>query len=126
MDGEGAGFSREDLDQLATNSKQLTIEQDDKQTTIANDAGQTKNLYTDGKKHKEAGSSGHSTTVKARWEGDRLVAESKLGHSGKLTETYELSPDGKQLYVVARLDNSRLSAPLVIRRVYDRADENAK
>jgi len=34
-------------------------------------------------------------------------------------ETYELSRDGKQLYVISQLENSRLSAPLVIRRVYD-------
>ena len=46
--------------------------------------------------------------------------------SGKLTETYVLSQDGKRLYVTSQLDNSQLSAPLVIRRVYDSAAGNAK
>jgi hypothetical protein len=46
--------------------------------------------------------------------------------SGKLTETYVLGQDGKRLYVTSQLDNSQLSAPLVIRRVYDSAAGNAK
>jgi hypothetical protein len=123
---QGAGPSGEDLDQLAANPKMLRIEQDDKQITITDDTGQIRNLYPDGKKHKETGSSGESTAIKTHWDGDRLVAESKLGHSGKLTETYELSRDGKQLDVVSELDNSHLGAPLVIRRVYDSAAESAK
>jgi hypothetical protein len=124
--GGGAGLSGEDLGQLAANPKMLGVEQDEKQITITDDTGQIRNLYPDGKRHKETGSSGQSTTIKAHWDGDRLVAESKLGHSGNLTETYELSRDGKQLYVISQLDNSRLSAPLVIRRVYDSAAGNAK
>jgi len=117
----GSGLSGEDLDQLAANPKMLRVEQDDKQVTISDDTGKITNLYPDGKKHKEKDSNGESTTIKTHWDGDHLVAESKLGHSGKLTETYELSRDGKQLYVISELDNSRLSAPLVIRRVYDSA-----
>jgi hypothetical protein len=124
--GEGGGPSSEDLDKLAANPKLLRVEQDEKQITITDDNGQTRNLYPDGKKHKETDASGNSTTIKTHWDGDRLVAESKLGHSGKLTETYELSQDGKQLYAISQLDNSRLSAPLVIRRVYDSAAENTK
>ncbi len=114
------GVSQEDLERMAANPKMLRVEQSDKQITITDDSGEVKNLTADGKKHKETDSSGEKTSIKAKWEGDRLVTESKLGHSGKLTETYELSNDGKQLYITSRLDNSSLSAPLVIRRVYDR------
>jgi hypothetical protein len=124
--GQGAGVSSEDLDQLAPNPKMLRVEQDAKQITITDDLGQTRDLYPDGKKHKDTDSRGQSVTVKTRWEGDRLVAERKLGHSGKLTETYELSHDGKQLYAISQLDNSHLKSPLVIRRVYDGTGENTK
>jgi hypothetical protein len=123
---QNAGLSSEDMEQLAANPKALTVEQEEKQVTITDDNGQIRNLYPDGKKHKEKDSSGQSTTIKTRWEGNRLVAESKLGHSGKLTESYELSPDAKQLYVVQQLDNSQLSQPLVIRRVYDSAGGTSK
>ena len=118
---QGAGLSGEDMEQLAADRKILTVEQEEKQVTISDDDGQTTILYPDGKKHKGKDSSGPLTNIKAHWEGNRLVSEGKLGHAGKLTETYELSPDGKELYLVQRLDNSQLSAPLVIRRVYDAA-----
>ena len=123
--GQGTGLSSQDLEQLEQNPKMLNIAQDEKQVTITDDSGNTTNLYPDGKKHKETDSSGQATSIKAHWDGDRLIAESKL-KSGKLTETYVLSRDGKQLYVTSQLDNSQLSAPLVIRRVYDRAAGNAK
>ena len=123
---QGAGLSDADMEQLESNPKMLTVEQDDKQVTITDDSGQAKSLYPDGKKHKEKDSNGQSNTVKTHWEGNRLVAESKLGHSGKLTETYQLSQDGKQLDVIQQLDNSQMSQPLIIRRVYDSAAENTK
>jgi hypothetical protein len=118
--------SHQDLERLAATPKTLRIEQDEKKITITDEAGQIRNLYPDKKKHKETDSSGQETAIKTHWDNGRLIAESKLGHSGKLAETYELSQDGKQLYVISQLDNSRLSSPLVIRRVYDRAAENAK
>ena len=124
--GANAGPSGEELEQLAANPQTLRVDQDEKQVTITDDGGQIKNLYPDGKKHKETGSNGEATAIKAHWDGDRLVAESKLPHAGKLTETYQLSRDGKQLCVVSQLDSSGLSAPLVIRRVYDNAAAEAQ
>jgi hypothetical protein len=123
--GQGTGLSSRDLEQMEQTPKILNITQDEKQVTITDDSGNTTNLYPDGKKHKETDSSGQSTSIKAHWDGNRLIAESKL-KSGKLTETYVLSHDGKQLDVTSELDNSQLSAPLVIRRVYDSAAGNAK
>jgi len=123
---QDSGLSSEDLEPLATSPKRLKVEQGEKVIAITDDRGENRSLYPDGKKHKESDSNGHSVSVKTHWEGDRLVTESKLGHSGKLTETYEPGPEGKQLVVISQLDNSRLSSPLVIRRVYDRASGNAK
>jgi hypothetical protein len=116
---QDSGLNTEDLDTLGTDPKSLTIDQNEKQISVTDDADHTENLYPDGKKHKGDDTSGDKTGIKTRWNGDRLVSESKLGHSGKLTETYELSPDGKQLYVTSELDSSHLGSPLVIRRVYD-------
>jgi hypothetical protein len=123
---QGRGISGEDLQRLAQDSKTLTIGQDQQKVSLVNDTGDSKTLYPDQKKHKEKDANGQTTEFKTHWEGQRLVAESKLKHAGKLTETYEVNPDGKQLYVTERLDNSSLGAPLVIRRVYDRASGNAQ
>ncbi len=113
----GGGMSSDDMEQLAANPKTLAIDQDDTKITITDDSGNITNLYPDGKKHKETDPAGQSTTIKTHWDGDRLVSESKI-HSGKLTESYELSSDGKQLDVTSTLDNGRVG-PLTIRRVYD-------
>jgi hypothetical protein len=123
---ESEGVSGEDLEALAIDPRALTIDQNDKQISITDDSDHAENLYPDGKKHKGDDSSGPKTGIKTHWNGNRLVAESKLGHSGKLTETYELSPDGKQLYYTSELDSSRLESPLIIRRVYDNSAAHAQ
>jgi len=76
--GQGTGLSSQDLEQLEQSPKMLNIAQDEKQVTITDETGSTRNLYPDGKKHKETDSSGQSTSVKTHWDGDRLIAESKL------------------------------------------------
>ncbi len=111
----------QDLERLAENPKSLTIAQEGNQVTVTDDNSQTLTLAGDGKKHKEKDSGGEKFTIKSHWDGNRLISERKLPRLGKLTETYELSPDQKELVIVSRLDDSQLSGPLVIRRVFDRA-----
>jgi hypothetical protein len=113
------GASSVDLEQLAPNPRFLSIRQDEKRIEIMNDNGGLVTLFPDGKKHKETDADGNEVTFKSRWDGNQLVSEHKVPHLGKLKEIYELSPDGKQLYVTTELDNSRLDSPLIIRRVYD-------
>jgi hypothetical protein len=122
----GQGPSSEDLEKLARDPKTLTISQDDQKLSIVDDNGDVNTLYPDGKKHKQQDANGDTVEYKTHWDDQRLVAESKLKHSGKLTSTYELSPDGKQLFLTTRLDNSALAAPLIIRRVYDKAAVSAQ
>ncbi|HEV2425295.1 MAG TPA: hypothetical protein VGZ29_10755 [Terriglobia bacterium] len=119
-----AGMSSADTEQMAETPKTLQIDQEEKKITITDDNGGVTNLYPDGKKHKEKDSTGQSNTIKTHWDGDRLVSESKL-HSGKLTQTYALSPDGKQLDVLSTLDAGR-NGSLAIRRVYDSAKGSSK
>jgi len=38
---------------------------------------------------------------------------------GSTTRTYELSPDGAQLYVTTKIDNPRFQNPVTFRLVYD-------
>lgn len=48
-----------------------------------------------------------------------FVAETKLGRARKITETYQLGEDGKQLTVTTQFEDSSLNRPVTIRRVYD-------
>jgi hypothetical protein len=60
----------------------------------------------------------------AHWNGNQLVSESQSPRGGKMTRTYELSPDGKELFVNTKLQNPNLSEPISYRQVYDRAKAN--
>lgn len=127
MGGASRQAPQQNLEPLATTPETLTITPKGNGIRLVDDNGEITTLAGDGKKHKEKDPSGKKFTVKSHWDVNRLISERKLKKLGKLTESYQLSPDRKELIVVSRLDDSQLSAPLVIRRVYDReAPANAQ
>ena len=115
----GNTVSSEDWDRLAENPKFLHLDQRSDQVVVTDDSDHTQTFYPDGKKHDDKDENGKKVSTKTEWQGDTLVAETKLDHSTKLTQSFRLSEDGKQLYVTLRLENSSLQAPVSIRRVYD-------
>ena len=122
----GPEVSSEEWDRLAANPKYLDIDQRSDQIVISSDSEQGQTFYPDGKKHDDKDVDGKKITTKANWEGDALVAETKLSHSQKIAETYRLSSDGKQLYVTTRFEDSSLNGPVIIRRVYDAGKTQAQ
>jgi hypothetical protein len=55
----------------------------------------------------------------AQWKGSQFVAVTPGRRQGSTTRTYELSPDGRQLYVTTQIDNPRFQNPVTFRLVYD-------
>ena len=91
----------------------LTIVQTDSTIIITSQDGRTMRLSADGKKIKD-----ESTGIerKTKWDGNRLVSEvSGLG-PGKITETYSVDPELKQLRVALAIDGPRKTS---LTRVYD-------
>jgi hypothetical protein len=115
----GSNVSSEDWDRLAETPKFLRVDQRSDQVVVTDDSDRTQTVYPDGKKHDEKDVNGKKTTTKTEWQGDLLVAETKLDHGTKLTQSFRVSDDGKQLYVTSRLENSSLQSPVSVRRVYD-------
>jgi len=116
----GSNVSAADWDRLAENPKFLQVDQKSDQVVITDDSDHTQTLYLDGKKHDDKDADGKKiSSTKTEWQEDTLVAETKLDHGTKLTQSFRLSDDGKQLYVVSRLENSSLTGPVTIRRVFD-------
>ena len=116
----GSSVSAEDWGRLAETPKFLQVDQKPDQVVITDDSDHARTLYLDGKKHDDKDEDGKKvSTTKTEWQGDTLVAETKLDHGTKLTQSLRLSDDGKQLYVVSRLENSSLQGPVTIRRVFD-------
>ncbi|MBI5170478.1 MAG: hypothetical protein HZA61_13405 [Candidatus Eisenbacteria bacterium] len=59
----------------------------------------------------------------ARWKKSALVTTFPLGRSGALTETYELSADGRTLTVRVKATGGPQGAPAItLKRVYERYD----
>lgn len=133
--GNGGGGSRRQngggpnpLDNLS----QLTIEQTESSIDVADDAGHELATYPAAKQSQPAPSSGSSNSSNGdtsnppppptvEWKSSQLVVTEQQGRRGTTTRVFELSPDGKQLYVTTTIDNPRFKNPATIRFVYDPA-----
>lgn len=132
--GGGGGWNRggrpipDDAVADMSDFSQLTIEQSDSAAKVTGASGRVlaqysadnsgaKNDKDSAKKTKD----NPSTPPAARWQGDELVTTFNGPRGTKTTRIYQLSPNGKQLYVTTRLDNPRFNQPVNIRFVYDPA-----
>ena len=121
----GPEVTSEEWDRLAENPKYLRIEQHSDQVLVSTDSDTGQTFYPDGKKHEDKDESGKKITTRTNWESNSLIAETKTSRSQKITQTFRLSDDGKQLYVTTRFEDSALKGPVTIRRAYDRAKSQA-
>jgi hypothetical protein len=119
MGNPSSGVSSQEWERLAENPKFLRIDQHSDQFVVIDDSDHAQTFYPDGKKHNDKDSDGNKITTKASWEGGALIAETKLPHSEKLTQTFRMSEDGKQLHVITVFEASSGNVSVRIRRVYD-------
>ena len=112
--GEDAQRLRNALRDEMDTPAHLTITQSETTVVMTAGDGRTTRLSTDGKKIKD-----DSTKVerKTKWDGAKLVSEiSGLGQ-GKITETYSVDADLKQLRVTLLVDGRQRKT--TVNRVYD-------
>lgn len=117
--GQGAGGAMNEF-------SQLTIEQTASSAKVTGSSGRVLAVYSNGDASKSnssnpADSEEENAPAAAQWKGDQLVAVTQGRRGGSTTRTYELSPDGTQLYVTTKMDNPRFQEPLTFRFVYDPA-----
>ena len=113
------GVSSQQWDRLAENPKFLRIDQRSDQFVVIDDSDRTQTFYPDGKKHNDKDADGNKISTKASWESGAFTAETKLPNSEKLTQTFRMSDDGKQLHVITLFEASSGNGSLRIRRVHD-------
>ena len=95
----------------------ITVTQSDVEIAMADKTGVTRNYYPNGKVYKaDEGAS----NVKSFWKDAALLFEKRNVHGWKLFETWQLSPDGKQLHFDSRFEGGGRPTT-VVKRVYDRA-----
>lgn len=117
--GSAAGGSRGGMNpQLLEAPGRLTITQTGSSITFTDGNGRSQTLTTDNKKQKLP-LNNRTVDVKTKWDEGRLVKDADLGDGMKLTETYSLVPQPRQLHVMVKLEGSHLARPVNFRRVYD-------
>ena len=94
----------------------------DAEVDSTNDQGNKTVFFTDGRKVQKSKSDAVQE-VPAKWNGAQLVTDEKGPQGKKMSRTIELSPDGRQFYETWHIENGKSGAPIVIRYVYDAANE---
>jgi len=117
----GTADDRQRYNQLLDPSIRLDLERKNDKDPIVEmmgDQGRKTIFYTDG--HKPDAPAGAGTeVVEAKWDGAKLLSESTLPKNGSLKRTYEVSPDGLQLWEEVEMVNGKDKYPVKFRFVYD-------
>jgi hypothetical protein len=114
VDPEQMARMRSALRDITNTPEHVTIVQTDSMIIVTGQDGRTTRLSPDGKKVKD-----DSTKLerKTKWDGPTLVSEVSGVPGMKITESYSVDQERRQLHVSVKSDNDR--RPLAINRVYD-------
>ncbi|HET9315130.1 MAG TPA: hypothetical protein VFQ51_06045 [Vicinamibacteria bacterium] len=112
--GGGDGL-RESMRSLVEAPPSLTITQTAAEITIIEEDGRFRALHPDRKEYR--GTAGEK--IETRWDGARLVVETRGERGPKLVETFEGGPE--ELVTVVRIEGGRGGEPVSVRRVYRKA-----
>lgn len=74
-------------------------------------------FYTDGRQLPKTTNDSHEE-IAAHWDGSQLISDEKSPIGGKMSRTFELSKDGRQLVEMVHIDHGK-KKPIDIRYVYD-------
>jgi hypothetical protein len=103
----------------------LNIELKSPEIDVTDDDLHKLSLYTDGRKLQKS-KDGNDQEVAAHWAGSQLVSDEKSPLGGKMSRTFELSRDGRQLFETLHIDNGGSNTPIFIRYVYDTASSDTE
>jgi hypothetical protein len=115
MDPEDAARIRDAMRDITNPSDHLIITQTESMVVLTTADGRTTRLSPDGKKIKD-----ENTKIerKTKWDGGKLVTEINGLGRGKMTQTFAVDPEGKQLRLTVVMDGSS-GQPRTITQVYD-------
>jgi len=122
--GSGAGSEeqRGKLRDLVEAPDQLKVTQKGPEIDMADTQSHVRSLFTDGRKVEKPKKDSNQVQVKAHWQRETLTTEEKGPSGEKISHSYEITGDGKQLADTLTLESKKLNTPIIVRSVYDRAD----
>ena len=109
---------RQKMRELVTPARAITLSMTGAEVDLVNDRNRKLAFMTDGRKLQKSKEENYQE-IAAKFEGNRLVTDEKNPRGGKMSRTFELSYDGRQLYETLHMTTGGNNSPLVIRLVYD-------
>ena len=106
---------REALRTIMQPGDRLTITQTDSMVVVTDQDGRTTRLSPDGKKIKD-----ENTHIerKTRWEAGKLISEISGARPGKITQTFSVDPETRQMRIVVQAEGGRNDQQRTITHVY--------
>ena len=83
----------------------MTFSMTDAEVDLMDDRDRKRAFITDGRKLQKSKDDNYQE-IAAKWDGNRLVTDEKSPRGGKMSRTFELSPDGRQLYENVHIEGS--------------------
>ena len=120
--GMGGGESdeeRQKMHELLSPPATMTFSMTGAEVDLHDDHDRKRAFMTDGRKLKKSKEDSYQE-IAAKWDGNRLVTDEKSPRGGKMSRSFELSPDGRQLYENLHIESSgRSNRSLDLHYVYD-------
>jgi len=102
--------------------KFIQREPDDPSVELLDDREHRRMFYTDGRKLQKSKGPDYEE-IAAKWDGSKLVTDEKGAHNGKISRTFELSADGRQLIEIVHVSDNKGNHPATVQYVYDAIDD---
>jgi hypothetical protein len=109
---------RQKMHELLSPPEKMTLSMTGAEVDLLEDRDRKRAFMTDGRKLQKSKDDSYRE-IAAKWDGDKLATEEKDPRGNKMSRTFELSDDGRQLYEVLHMTSGRNNTPRVIRFVYD-------
>jgi hypothetical protein len=109
---------RQKMRELLTPAKAIKLSMTGAEVDLVDDREGKQAFMTDGRKLKKSKDETYRE-IAAKFDGSRLVSDEKDPRGNKMSRTFELSSDGRQLYETLHMTSGRSNTSLVIRYVYD-------
>jgi hypothetical protein len=109
---------REKTRELFAPPKTIRLSMTGAEVDLVDDHDRKYAFMTDGRKLQKSKDANYQE-IAAKFEGTRLVSDEKDPRGNKMSRTFELSSDGRQLYETVHMTSGRSNTSTAIRYVYD-------
>lgn len=109
---------RQRMRELMSPPAKMTFSMTGAEVDLLDDRDRKRAFMTDGRKLKKSKEDNYQE-IAAKWDGVRLVTDEKGPRGNKMSRTFELSEDGRQLYETLHLKMGRSNTETSFRFVYD-------